>query len=116
MPRSIATTGGDQDPLGGTVRIWDTDTGQARHTLTGHNGGVTALAVAPDGTWLATADNDYSGETVRIWSIDSCRCALSLRTGHRLRAVATNGRWVAVTGDRGPYFLTLTGFLTPDLR
>ena len=41
-----------------TVRIWDPHTGQTRHTLTGHTGGVRALAVAPDGTWLASASSD----------------------------------------------------------
>ena len=39
----------------GTVRIWDPATGQQRATLTGHTGPVTAVAIAPDGTWLASA-------------------------------------------------------------
>jgi len=39
-------------------------TGQAGHTLTGHASRVNALAVAPDGSWLASTSWD---ETVRIW-------------------------------------------------
>ena len=39
-------------------------TGSTRHTLTGHTREVSALVVAPDGSWLASAGDD--GE-VRIW-------------------------------------------------
>ena len=37
---------------------------QERATLTGHTGRVEAVAVAPDGSWLATGGQDG---TVRIW-------------------------------------------------
>ena len=79
--------------------------------LTSHTGRVTALAVAPDGSWLASAVVDA---TVRIWSLGGRCCAASFRTGHALRTGVTDGRWVAVAGDRGPYFLAVTGLLTPD--
>jgi WD40 repeat protein len=46
------------------VRIWDPVTGTQRHTLTGHTDSVQAVAIAPDGTWLATAGDDH---TTRIW-------------------------------------------------
>ena len=36
----------------GTVRTWNAD-GTPRATLTGHEGPVLAVAIAPDGTWLA---------------------------------------------------------------
>jgi WD40 repeat protein len=36
-----------------------------RATLTGHQGWVNAVAIAPDGTWLATASDD---DTLRIWA------------------------------------------------
>ena len=71
------------------MRIWDPRTGQTRHTLTGHTGAVRALAVAPDGTWLASASDDA---TVRIWDIDSECDVMSIRTGHALRHVVTDGR------------------------
>jgi WD40 repeat protein len=48
-----------------TARIWAAD-GTLRATLTGHKGGVGAVAIAPDGTWLATGDVG----TVRIWAAD----------------------------------------------
>ena len=46
------------------MRIWDAATGAQRAVLTGHTGPVTAVAIAPDGTWLATGGHDG---TVRIW-------------------------------------------------
>jgi WD40 repeat protein len=66
----------------GTVRIWDTATGQLRATLEGHADRVRAVAIAPDGTWLASSD----GRAVRIWDMPTAR----LRTVNRGRS----GRWV----------------------
>ena len=49
-----------------------------RAILTGHTDTVTAVAIAPDGTWLATASSD---ETARIWDAGHRRSAPS-STGH----------------------------------
>ncbi|MFF1381620.1 NB-ARC domain-containing protein [Streptomyces sp. NPDC058308] len=81
-----------------------------RRTLTGHVAGVWAVAVAPDGTWLATSDGrvrvwegDDSGDdgTVRIWDRASGTCTATL-TGHRGRvgsiAISPDGTWLATTG------------------
>ncbi|MFE4688365.1 NB-ARC domain-containing protein, partial [Streptomyces sp. NPDC056721] len=62
----------------GTVRIWDPATGTCTATLTGHTSGVTAVAIAPDGTWLATGSFDG---TVRIWDPATGTCTATL-TGH----------------------------------
>src|SRR3712207_7869222 len=53
--------------------------GQVQHTLDGHTGAVLALAVAPDGRWLASAGED--GE-VRIWDPTSGQPQHTL-VGHR---------------------------------
>src|SRR4029077_7978830 len=49
-----------------TARIWAAD-GTPRATLTGHKSPVTGVAIAPDGTWLATTSGD---QTARIWAVD----------------------------------------------
>jgi WD40 repeat protein len=63
--------------------------------LTGHIGGVSVLAVAPDGSWLASADAD--GE-IRTWD-PTTGTAHDILTGHTLRvaalAVAPDGSWLA---------------------
>jgi hypothetical protein len=57
--RKVLASGGD-----GTVRVWDTATGQETRRLTGHRGEVTALAFAPDGRSLATGSTDA---TALVW-------------------------------------------------
>ncbi|WLS43253.1 NB-ARC domain-containing protein [Micromonospora profundi] len=66
-----------------------------RRTLTGHTGGVRSAAVAPDGTWLATAGDDG---TVRVWDpvTGGRRAVLAGHTGGvRSVAVAPDGTWLA---------------------
>jgi hypothetical protein len=43
-----------------------------RSVLTGHDGSAEAVAIAPDGTWLATTSGD---QTARIWAVDGPRAA-----------------------------------------
>ncbi|MFL6147878.1 MAG: WD40 repeat domain-containing protein, partial [Pseudonocardiaceae bacterium] len=68
-------------------------------TLTGHTRGIAALAVAPDGSWLASAG---SGGEVRIWD-PATGTILRTLTGHTrgiaALAVAPDGSWLASAGD-----------------
>jgi hypothetical protein len=68
-------------------------------TLNDHTNWVTAVAIAPDGTWLATTSYD---KTVRIWDRTSGGCTAIL-TGHASPvtavAIAPDGTWLATASD-----------------
>ncbi|HXL87390.1 MAG TPA: WD40 repeat domain-containing protein, partial [Streptosporangiaceae bacterium] len=71
-----------------------------RRVLTGHKGAVWAVAVAPDGSWLATGSADG---TVRIWDAATGQ-ERAVLTGHKdsvlAVAVAPDGSWLATgSGD-----------------
>ncbi|MGH3935333.1 MAG: NB-ARC domain-containing protein [Pseudonocardiaceae bacterium] len=93
--------GGEVRGHGGQVQIWDPDIGAARHILTGHSGGVLALVVASDGSWLASAGH---GGEVRIWDPDTGAARHTL-TGHtsgvEALVVAPDGSWLASAGHGG---------------
>ena len=77
------------------MRIWGAD-GSLRTTF-GYHGQVPDVAIAPDGTWLATANN----KTARIWRLDgSLRATL---TGHKKQvgavAIAPDGTWLATASN-----------------
>lgn len=70
-----------------------------RLTLTSDYGIAAALAIAPDGTWLATTSDDRA---VRIWDAATGRQRATL-TGHTSRvtelAIAPDGTWLATTSE-----------------
>jgi WD40 repeat protein len=70
-------------------------------TLTGHTDSVAAVAIAPDGGWLATVGSD---DTVRIWDpvTGTERHTLTGHTDSVLAvavAIAPNGTWLATGSD-----------------
>ncbi|MFD9095690.1 NB-ARC domain-containing protein, partial [Streptomyces collinus] len=78
----------------------DTPSPALQRTLTGHSGPVTSVAIAADGSWLATGSGDG---TVRVWDRATGTCTATL-TGHRGQvsavAIAADGSWLATgSGD-----------------
>ncbi|GAB4054913.1 hypothetical protein GCM10028775_47270 [Catellatospora paridis] len=72
-----------------------------RRTLTGHTGGVSSCAIAPDGTWLAITVRDG---TAGIWdsATGALRHTLIGHNGWVLScAIAPDGTWLITTGSSG---------------
>src|SRR5262249_56891033 len=61
---------GDGGRRRGAVTIWDWEGRRRLVTLHGHSGDINALAFAPGGSWLASAD---SAGIVKIWDVAAGR-------------------------------------------
>jgi len=59
----------------GTVKLWDTGSGQLLHSLSGHSDAVWSVAWSPDGKTLATGSRD---STVKLWEVGSSQLLLTL--------------------------------------
>jgi WD40 repeat protein len=79
--------------------LWDAKTGVERRKAIGLDGRALAVAIAPDGSWLATADDN---EAVRLWDADT---GVERRKpiGHsgkvRAVAIALDGLWLATADN-----------------
>ena len=62
----------------GTVRLWDTETGEPTPTLEGHTDDVNSVTFSPDGYTLASGSSDH---TVRLWNAATRENILTLE-GH----------------------------------
>ncbi|WP_307846198.1 NB-ARC domain-containing protein [Actinospica durhamensis] len=92
----ILVTNGGHDR---TVRVWDAATGKATAVLRG-DGKIMAVALSPDGTWIATADENG---TVRLWETTTGAATTVLEPEILIMslAISTDGAWLAGTGDGG---------------
>lgn len=65
-----------------TVKLWDVASGEELATIKGHSGGVNSVVFSPDGSRLASSDN----ETVMLWDVSSGRELATLQ-GHSYEVV-----------------------------
>jgi WD40 repeat protein len=96
--RQVIVSGGTD----GTVRIWDADTGQPIHELTGHTSAVTAVALGRVGSREMIVSGSDDG-TVRIWDASVGQQIHEL-TGHTMFGTTAAlgrilGRDVIVSGS-----------------
>jgi Tol biopolymer transport system component len=78
-----------------TARLWDLETGQLRHTFTGHNSDVYAVAFSPDGRRVATGSSD---RLIKLWDVDTGQLVQTFEGhGHTVSSVAfsPDGRTLA---------------------
>jgi WD40 repeat protein len=59
----------------GTVKVWDSVSGQCIHSLNEHNSSVTSVAFSPDGKHIVSGSHDH---TVKLWDSQSGHCIHSL--------------------------------------
>jgi serine/threonine protein kinase len=84
-----------------TLKVWDSQTGQAILTLKGHTERIWSVAFSPDGKWLASGSQD---RTLKVWDTQTGQEVLTLK-GHSGQvysvAFSPDGkRLVSGSGDR----------------
>lgn len=72
------------------VKRWDAATGKLLGTFAGHRGGVRAVAISPDGKFLASADTDGA---VKLWNAKTGACLITRYDR------ADEAGWVAASPD-----------------
>jgi WD40 repeat protein len=63
---------------GGIVKRWDVVTGREEASLEWHQGGISSLALSPDGKWLATSGS----EGIRLWPVGVIAGVAEGEAGH----------------------------------
>src|SRR5262249_56405775 len=93
------------------VVVWDTQTQELAHELTGHDGAVTAVAYSPDGRWLVSGGDD---RTLRVWDAATGAAAAVHELDTQVKALcfAPDGRTLFTgNGNTTCYALTLENLL-----
>jgi WD40 repeat protein len=97
--RTVASGG-----RGGTIRLWDTATGQTRAVFTGHAREVDILAISPDDQTLASVSRE--DRTIRFWDLTTGKERTRLTLGFEVEAFrfTPGGKQFAVGSAEGVRF------------
>lgn len=91
--------------VGGSMEIWNLETGELNRTLLGHAGSVNDVACFPDGLRIISASDD---KTARIWELSTGRILKSI-SGHdgplSSVAIGREGKLVVSGGADGEVHL-----------
>jgi WD40 repeat protein len=85
------------------ARLFDTETGEEKKALRGHNALVIVVAFSPDGKQLATG-GDLNDQTVRLWNVQTAEAIRTLKDvtdGSRCLAFSPDGKLLASGGHEG---------------
>jgi len=85
----------------GTIKLWDTATGQLLRTLQGHTSNVNSIAFSPDGKTIVSASSDA---TIKIWDIATGDVLRSIDAQGPVDAVAfsPDGKSIATGSSHNP--------------
>jgi WD40 repeat protein len=80
---------------GGSVEIWDVESGKVLKTLRGHEGTIYGICFSPCGKWIASASSD---KTVRIWDTKTGETVRTMKFAATVKRVAwgPDSTWMAV--------------------
>ncbi|XP_072311200.1 apoptotic protease-activating factor 1 isoform X1 [Eucyclogobius newberryi] len=85
----------------GTVKVWDTVSGQQLQDIDAHRGAILSCHVSPDGSLFTTTSAD---NTVKVWRCETWDCVHTLK-GHsecvRSCRFSWDGRCIATGDDNG---------------
>ena len=80
-----------------SIRLWDTASGRAVHTLPGHIARVAGVTFSPDGKRLASV-SDLEG-ALKLWDVVSGKEALTIRVVEPGGVVFSPDGWQIATGS-----------------
>jgi len=75
------------------VKVWDLNSGHEQRTLSGHGGGVNALALTGDGR-VVSGSNDG---TVKVWDLNSGSCMATVLLDSIPEALDAKAGWDGIT-------------------
>ncbi|MEH2325338.1 MAG: WD40 repeat domain-containing protein [Nostoc sp.] len=84
-----------------TIKVWDVDSGNIVHTLTGHSDYITSLAISYDGKNLVSASRE---KTIKIWDLNTATLKKTLH-GHsgwvNCIAISPDGEFITSGSNDG---------------